>query len=155
MEKPVLTNIKQIETECPIRDVSIDYNKIKTMSKEKNSGFMQLPEKLEVKEYRLQTENLHPDIMENKLFEKQSRKIELSEKPRLKIESIDANNKTLDNEICQGVRKSNDKMQQLKTDPVVIETKFNNKLRLETKKESTNHRTVKIKSKKVYVVNHL
>lgn len=155
LEKPVLTNIKQIETECPIRDVSIDYNKIKTMSKEKNSGFMQLPEKLEVKEYRLQTENLYPDKMENKLFEKQSRKIELSEKPRLKIESIDANNKTLDNEICQGVRKSNDKMQQLKTDPVVIETKFNNKLRLETKKESTNHRTVKIKSKKVYVVNHL
>lgn len=155
LEKPVLTNIKQIETECPIRDVSIDYNKIKTMSKEKNSGFMQLPEKLEVKEYRLQTENLYPDKMENKLFEKQSRKIELSEKPRLKIESIDANNKTLDNEICQGVRKSNDKMQQLKTDPVVIETKFNNKLRLETKKESTNHRTVKIKSKKVEMSNKI
>lgn len=155
LEKPVLTNIKQIETECPIKDVSIDYNKIKTMSKEKNSGFMQLPEKLEVKEYRLQTENLYPDKMENKLFEKQSRKIELSEKPRLKIESIDANNKTLDNEICQGVRKSNDKMQQLKTDPVVIETKFNNKLRLETKKESTNHRTVKIKSKKVEMSNKI
>lgn len=155
LEKPVLTNIKQIETECPIKDVSIDYNKIKTMSKEKNSGFMQLPEKLEVKEYRLQTENLYPDKMENKLFEKQSRKIELSEKPRLKIESIDANNKTLDNEICQGVRKSNDKMQQLKTDPVVIETKFNNKLRLETKKESTNHRTVKIKSKKLEMSNKI
>lgn len=155
LEKPVLTNIKQIETECPIKDVSYDYNRIKTMSKEKDSGLIQLPEKLEVKEYRLQTKNLYPDKMENKLFEKQSKKIELSEKPLLKIENTDTNNETLDNEICQGVRKSNDKKQQLKADLVVMETKFNNKLRLETKKESTNHRTVKIKSKKVYVVNRL
>lgn len=155
LEKPVLTNIKQFETECPIKDVSYDYNKIKTMSEGKDGCLIQLPQKLEVNEYRLQTKNLYPDKMENKLFEKQSRKIELSEKPLVKIENIDTNNETLDNELCKGVRKSNDKMQQLKADPIVMETKFNNKLRLETKKESTNHRNVKTKSKKVYVVNHL
>ncbi|XP_065937369.1 nuclear protein MDM1 isoform X4 [Magallana gigas] len=155
LEKPVLTNIKQIETECPIKDVSYDYNKIKTMSEGKDGCLIQLPQKLEVNEYRLQTKNLYPDKMENKLFEKQSRKIELSEKPLVKIENIDTNNETLDNELCKGVRKSNDKMQQLKADPVVMETKFNNKLRLETKKESTNHRNVKTKSKKVEMANKI
>uniref|UniRef100_K1QZU5 Nuclear protein MDM1 n=1 Tax=Magallana gigas TaxID=29159 RepID=K1QZU5_MAGGI len=84
-----------------------------------------------------------------------AQKIELSEKPLLKIENIDTNNETLDNELCKGVRKSNDKMQQLKADPVVMETKFNNKLRLETKKENTNHRNVKTKSKKVEMANKI
>lgn len=36
-----------------------------------------------------------------------------------------------------------------------MEIKFNNKLRLEIKKESINYRNVKIKFKKVYVVNYL
>lgn len=36
-----------------------------------------------------------------------------------------------------------------------MEIKFNNKLRLEIKKENINYRNVKIKFKKVYVVNYL